>query len=278
MSVFDASRPGTTDGSQRQNGLVNFPPVNAIIYAAGRATRLGPGFAERPKILLEVGGRTLLDWHAERLAEVGVKHLYLVTGHRREQIAAALPDLSAKHGLRIYELHNPDFTEGSVVSLHVSLAVLEPSRETVLLMDGDVIYDPELLHRLLRSRYASAGLADFSYRDVDDDPVMVPVRDGVPVEFMKQWQGEADRVGESVGFFKFAAEHIPLLAEGTRRRMTGLSRRDSLDEVLRDAVKAGLVGFEEITGLPWTEIDFPHDVEYARNEVIPALARRIAAK
>ncbi len=252
--------------------------MNAIIYAAGRATRLGPAFAERPKILLEVGGRTLLDWHAERLAEVGVENLYLVTGHRREQIAAVLPELSAKHGLRLYELHNPDFTEGSVVSMQVSLGVIEPSREPVLIMDGDVIYDSELLRRLVRSRYASAGLIDFSYRDVDDDPVMVPIRDGWPVEFMKQWRGEADRIGESVGFFKFAAEHIPALVEGTRKRMTGLSRRDSIDEVIRDVVKAGLVGFEEITGLPWTEIDFPHDLEYARNEVIPALLGKTPAR
>jgi choline kinase len=98
------------------------------------------------------------------------------------------------------------------------------------------------------------------------------------VDFVKQWQGEADRIGESVGFFKFAAEHIPALVEKTRRRMAGLSRRDSLDDVLREAVKSGVVGFEEITGLPWTEIDFPHDLEYARNEVIPALAGRASAR
>ena len=161
--------------------------------------------------------------------------------------------------------------------MFVSLGVIEPSREPVLVMDGDVIYDPELMRRLVRSRYASAGLVDFSYRNVDDDPVMVPFRDGRPVEFMKQWQGDADRIGESVGFFKVAPEHIPTLVEATRRRMTGGSRRDSLDEIVRDVVKSGAIGFEEITGLPWTEIDFPHDLEYARNEVIPALSGRVPA-
>lgn len=251
--------------------------MDAIIYAAGRATRLGPAFAELPKILLEVGGRSLLDWHAERLADAGVENLFLVTGHRREQIAVVLPELTAKHGIHIYELHNPDFAEGSVVSMHVSLAVLELAREPLLIMDGDVIYDPELLRRLIHSRHTSSMLIDFSYRDVDDDPVLAPIRAGVPFEFMKKWSGQADRVGESVGFFKFAPEHIPALAAGTRRRMNGLSRRDSLDEVLRDAVKAGLVGFEEVTGLPWTEIDFPHDVEYARTVVLPALEGRVAS-
>jgi choline kinase len=218
----------------------------------------------------------LLDWHAERLAEAGAKKLYPVTGHRRERIAAVLPELSAKQGLRLYGLRRPDLAEGNVVSMQMSLGVLEPSREAMLIMDGDVIYDSELIRRLVRSRYASAGLIDFSCRDEDDEPVMVPIRGGWPVEFMKQWRGEADRIGESVGFFKFAAEHIPALVEGTRKRMPGLSRRDSLDEVLRDAVKAGLVGFAEITGLPCTGIDFPHDLEYARNGVIPALAGKAA--
>lgn len=251
--------------------------MDAIIYAAGRATRLGPAHAERPKILLEVGDRSLLDWHAERLAGVGVRNLFVVTGHRREQVAAVMPELSARHGLRIYELHNPDFTEGSVVSMAVSLAVLENARGPILVMDGDVIYDPELLRKLIRSRFASAMLVDFSYRDVDDDPVLAPMKDGQPFELLKQWRGVADRVGESVGFFKVGVEHLPFLAERTRARLTGLSRRDSLDEVLRDVTKAGLFGFEDVTGLPWTEIDFPHDVEYARNHVLPALQAKASS-
>lgn len=250
------------------------PPVNAVIYAAGRATRLGPAFANTPKILLPIAGRTLLDWHAERLASVGVQHLFIVTGHCRDQIAAVLPELSSRHGLRIHELHNPDYTEGSVISMNVSLAVVEPSREPLLLMDGDVLYDTELLRRLLASPHPSAMLVDFGVNAVDDDPVLVPVRDGRAFEFVKQWSGEADRVGESVGFFKFAPEHLPLIALECRARTVGLSRRDSLDEVFRMLVKSGLVGFEDITGLPWTEIDFPHDVAFAREVVLPALSER----
>ena len=48
-------------------------------------------------------------------------------------------------------------------------------------------------------------------------------------------------------------------------------RSDSYDDVLREMVKAGLFGAEDITGLPWTEIDFPHDLDYATKSILPSL-------
>jgi choline kinase len=244
---------------------------SAIIFAAGRATRLGPAHASSPKILLPVGGRSLLERHAEHLAAVGVRNLFIVTGHCREQIAAVLPGLAERHGIRIYELHNPDFTEGSVISLHVALAVIESSTKPLFLMDGDVLYDVSLLHRLIASPHPSALLADFGVEAVDDDPVLVPIRNGRPFDLVKQWTGSADRIGESVGFFKLAPEDIGKLAAETRARMTGIRRRDSLDEVLRALTMDGCFGMEDITGTPWTEIDFPHDVAFANERVLPAL-------
>ena len=244
---------------------------SAVIYAAGRATRLGPAFANTPKILLPVAGRTLLDRHAENLARVGVKNLFLVTGHCRDQIAAVIPEISARHGIRIYELHNPDFTEGSAISMHVSLAIIEPAAEDLLVMDGDVLYGADLLRRLIDSPAPSTMLVDFGVEAQDDDPVLVPIRNGRPFELVKKWTGTADRVGESVGFFKIEARHIPFLASQTRAWTIGIHRRDSLDEVLRAMTVAGLFSHEDITGQPWTEIDFPHDVAYARDVVMPAL-------
>jgi choline kinase len=224
-----------------------------------------------PKILLNFGGRTLLDRHAGNLAAAGIRNLHVVTGHCSDQISQVLPDLSRRHGLRITEIHNPDFTEGSVISMLVSLPVIEASSEPLLIMDGDVLYDVSLLTRLIHSPHPSALLADFGLEAVDDDPVLVPIRNGKPFELVKQWSGSADRVGESVGFFKIAPQHLPLLAAETRARSTGLRRRDSLDEVLRALTLADCFGMEDITGSPWTEIDFPHDVVYATDVVLPAL-------
>ena len=244
--------------------------MKAIICAAGKGVRLG---ANSPKILLEFGGRTLLEWHLMRLCEVGVKEMVLVIGHLREQIARVLAEIGARHGLSIRELVNERFHEGSVLSLAAALPEIEGGREPILLMDADVLYPAQMLERLLRSTHPTALLLDREYSAQDDDPVLVPVKDGWPFEFRKGWTGHADFVGESIGFFKIGPEDLPMLIEETRVRSAGSDVHDSYDDVLRAIVLAGHFGFEDVTGLPWTEIDFPGDLARARDEVLPRMER-----
>jgi len=53
--------------------------VKAVVLAAGYATRLYPLTLDRPKPLLEVGGRPMLDWVLERLQAMGVDETIVVT-------------------------------------------------------------------------------------------------------------------------------------------------------------------------------------------------------
>ena len=122
--------------------------MKAVIYAAGRGVRLG---ADSPKVLVEFGGRSLLEWHAVRLAECGVCEVLIVVGHLREQIEATLPVIGKRHDVRFRAITNERFTEGSILSLAVSLPELEQSSEPVLLMDADVLYPTAILERLIRS-------------------------------------------------------------------------------------------------------------------------------
>ena len=242
--------------------------MKAIICAAGRGVRLG---ASSPKILLEFGGRTLLEWHVLRLREVGVDDVILVTGHLREQVATVLPAICARHGLRIRELVNERFHEGSVLSLAAALPEFEGNREPILLMDADVLYPAQMLERLIRPSDGTTLLLDRNYSTRDDDPVLVPVKNGRPFEFRKKWTGEADFVGESIGFFKIAPEDLPLLIDETRARSAGGEINDSYDEVLRVLVLADRFCYNDVTGMPWTEIDFPQDILHARDAVLPAI-------
>lgn len=244
--------------------------MKAIICAAGRGVRLG---VNSPKVLLEIGGRTLLEWHALRLGEVGIQEVVLVTGYLREQIARVFPEIAARPGLSIRELVNERFQEGSVLSVAAALREIEGSREPILLMDADVLYPAQILERLIHSSAPTALLLDREYSTEDDDPVLVPVKNGRPFEFRKKWTGQADFVGESVGFFKIAPDDLPMLVEETRARSAGRRVSDSYDDVLRAMVLADRFGFEDVTGIPWTEIDFPEDLSRARAEVLPRIER-----
>lgn len=246
--------------------------MKAIIYAAGRGVRLG---ANSPKVLLEIGGRTLLEWHAQRLSEAGIRNVVIVTGHLREQIARVLPGLEQRYGVAMREIVNERFHEGSVLSLLASVPEIAGARDPVLLMDADVLYPAQILRRLIDSAHATALLIDREFSTADDDPVLVPVRNGRPFEFRKQWTGEAELLGESVGFFKLSADDLPLLIDETRARTSGNNCTESYDDVLRALVLADRFGFEDVTGTPWTEIDFPEDLVSAREEVLPAIEQLV---
>ena len=129
----------------------------------------------------------------------------------------------------------------------------------------------EMLDRLVESAHATALLVDRNYSTANDDPVLVPMRNGKPFDFVKKWHGEADSIGESIGFFKVDARDLPALIAETKPRVNGLGRASSYDDILRVLVQDGRFGAEDVTGLPWTEIDFPEDLVYARDHVLPAL-------
>jgi choline kinase len=245
----------------------------AFIYAAGRSLRLGAAGTGRQKIMLEFGGKSLLEWHLQHLRDVGVQKLVVVTGYRRQGIRRALDRLAPDYGLEILERVNENFTEGSALSMVTSLPQIQTADDTILLMDGDVLYCHEILERLIGSRHRNALLIDRHFATHDDDPVLVPVCNGKPFEFVKRWQGSADLVGESVGFFKIVCEDIPLLAAEIKNYGMGPRRMESYDEIIRALVRAGHFGYEDITGLPWTEIDFPEDIVFARQKIFPAIVR-----
>ena len=100
------------------------------------------------------------------------------------------------------------------------------------------------------------------------------MRHGKPFDFVKKWKGEAQTItqsiGESIGFFKIAPEDLPALINETCHR-AARSRSDSYDDVLRALVQRGLFAAEDVTGLPWTEIDFPEDYRRAVEVVLPQI-------
>jgi choline kinase len=242
--------------------------VKAIILAAGVGRRLGDE-AQPPKALLRFAGKSLLQRHVEILRRCGVSDIAVVVGHQAETIRAELERLD---GGGLTAIDNRQYRSGSVVSLWSAREVLSQGEE-VLLMDADVLYDHRLMARLLGSEAANCLLVD---RDIEpgEEPVKLCVKDGRIVDFHKLPRSAYDWHGESVGFFRLAPEAALALAERAGAYVAdgraGLEYEEPLRDLMLDA-GASHFGFEEVTGLPWTEIDFPEDVRRAREVVLPQL-------
>lgn len=245
--------------------------MKAILLAAGLGRRLGLA-PETPKALLEFGGQTLLQRHLHALHALGVSEVTLCTGYAATALVAHAEAITPRPALRLVD--NPDYAEGSVVSLWATRDTLLAG-EPVLLMDADVLYAPALLARLASSLHPDCALLD-RHCPEEVEPVKLLLRDGRAVEFAKQpdFSVPHEVYGESVGFFKFAPATAARLAAQTGRYVHEGRRQAPHEDVIRDLVLNGelTLGVEDITGQPWVEIDFPDDVRRARDDILPRLA------
>ncbi len=66
------------------------PRMKAMILAAGRGERMRPLTDHTPKPLLKVGGKALIVWHIERLAQAGFRDIVINHAHLGQQIEATL--------------------------------------------------------------------------------------------------------------------------------------------------------------------------------------------
>jgi choline kinase len=253
---------------QPEPGRVPSRGISAILLAAGVGRRLGdarPG----PKVLLEFAGQTLLERHLRILLAEGVDDIGITVGYRSDAIGREVARLGLAD--RVHLIDNPDFRQGSLVSLFVQADRLRGGRPVVL-MDGDVLYDPRIIARLLAAPGENVLLLD---RDIEpgDEPVKICVRDDRIVDFRKKPEHAHDWHGESVGFFRFSPATASALAERCGWYVRAGRTDLEYEEAIRDLILAEPRRFAaaDISDIPWIEIDFGSDVTRARDLILPRL-------
>lgn len=245
--------------------------MKAVVLCAGVGGRLRPLTEDRPKCLVEVGGRTILESCLVNLEAAGIVEVVLVTGY--------MSDLVERHALersraRVTFVRNPEYARtNTAVSLNLALKGMDSD---FVLVNGDVLFDRGILDDLLRhpSRNCLAVDPDIP---LDGEEVKVVVRDG-RVEKVGKDADPSLSLGEAIGLNKIGRELVPDLAAV----YDGLEGRGELGHYFEK-------GFDEICGSngtgrsafgvvltgrrPWVEIDTLEDYEYAVREIAPRLGR-----
>lgn len=138
--------------------------MKAIILAAGRGSRMQSLTDDRPKCLVEVNGKPLLDWQLTSLRQAGINEIGIVTGYRREMLAD-------RH---LVEFHNPRWHETNMVS---SLACADGwlQNDTCIVSYSDIFYEPDAVKHLINSNAELAVTYDTNWRRLwerrFDDPL-----------------------------------------------------------------------------------------------------------
>jgi len=242
--------------------------VNAVILIAGVARRLAPLTDTTHKALLPVGGRPILTRMLAALDAAGIRQSTLVLGHCADQVRRVAGERVGRMAIRYVQ--NPEYTRGSVISLYAARQCL---REPALVMDADVLFPREFLVRLLALPAPSALLVDRGFSDTGEE-VKIYTRGDRVIALGKKVVPEAwDAVGEGIGFFKCGVEAAPELVRCLGKVIEDSDGLGEWEDALHMLVAQRHVGWADVTGLPWTEIDFVEDLRRAENDVLPRVVR-----
>ncbi len=233
--------------------------MKAIILSAGQGKRLLPLTASVPKCLLDVAGRTILEWQVDTLHQAGVDDIVVVTGYGASKVDNLIAEHYANRGVRT--LYNPKYSvSDNLVSCYWARNEMD---QDFLLLNGDTLFETEVVRQLLESPVTPITVTINSKESYDEDDMKVILDQRRLVRIGKDLP--VDRVhGESIGLIRFLGEGPAIFSEALEGAVQDpessgrwyLSVIDSLAQHMP-------VMTYSITGLSWCEIDYRNDLENA---------------
>jgi choline kinase len=232
--------------------------MRAVILAAGRGSRMGGLTEDRPKCLVKLGGRPLIDWQIAALAAAGIAEIGVVRGYRGERLAG--------HGARRFD--NVRWAETNMV---VSLLAAEEwlAAAPAVVSYADIVYGAATVRALIDAPPAPIAITydpDWlwlwrqRFADPLSDAESFRIADGRIVDIGRKVADLREIEGQYMGLLRFTPEGW----QAVRALLRGLAAAeiDRLDmtSLLRRLIETGIV----IRGVPvagrWGEVDSTGDL------------------
>lgn len=242
--------------------------MKAVILAAGQGTRIRTVHGEHPKCLIEVDDSTILDHQLEALSKVGIDDVAIVVGYKKEQIINHVKARSLNRKQRIEFIENPAYALGNnIYSLWLALDWVRG--DNFIVLNADVIFDPEILVKATRPYTPISMIVDPFWRD----ETMKVVIDGDRVVAMSKEIAREEFSGTYIGITVFS-KSIQNQFFRAMDKLIGSGRvNDFFNVAVQQLADEGVhVGFTSTEGLAWAEIDDPIDLTFAQQNVFPQLA------
>jgi choline kinase len=229
------------------------------------AKRLRPLTDTRPKCLLQVGQRTLLQRTVDALVQGGISELVVVTGYRGEMIrhflTAHYPQLA------IHFIDNVDYAHNNNI---FSLWMTRPYTDgrDFLLMDSDILFDPAIVGRMVAEPATALAL---NRHECGEEEIKVIVDGAGQVVELSKTCSIRDAVGESVGIEKIAADYSAALFRELEQMIDGEGLIDIFYERAFERLipQGHLFHVVDTTDMFSIELDTVDDFQRAK-ELIPA--------
>jgi len=246
--------------------------MKAIIIAAGPSTRLRPFTEYKPKCLLEIEGKTILDRTLEVFYSCGINDIVIIRGYQKETIN--LPNI------RYYD--NEDYYNNNILE---SLFYAEPEmNDEFIFTYSDILFNKSVVQKVLDSPYDINLVIDTAWREryenrtkhPTDEAELAVVVDGKVTHLSKFFNPDA-AYGEFIGLGKLSKKGAEIFTRNYNRAK--YNKTCKYAGRFHDAITLGKAYltdmFEELIHREypiysvdiqgnWVELDTDEDYEYAK--------------
>jgi len=183
--------------------------LNAIILAAGEGKRLRPLTNKKPKGLVELFGKSILERQIDIFMDCGITDISIVTGFNAETIKFS----------KINYFHNPNFKTTNMVE--TLFCAQEKLGESTIISYGDIIFEKMVLEKLIHSEYEISVIIDLAWKEYWEtrfenpleDAESLILHDGYIMDIGQKPQNLEQIQGQYIGLMKFQKQGIKYLKE-----------------------------------------------------------------
>ena len=244
--------------------------MQAIILAAGMGKRLGDLTRNNTKCMVEVNNVPLIDRALTQLSRLDLSRVILVIGYEGDKLRAHAGE--SYKGLKITYIENPVYDKTNNIYTNniysLSLAKKELQEDDTLLIESDLIFEGQLLDKLVNNPYPNLALVD-KYETWMDGTMVKLDDDNNIVNFVPKKAfryDEVDSYYKTVNIYKFSRDflknsYVPFLEAYTK----ALGNNEYYEQVLRVITLLDKCDLKALPleGEKWYEIDDIQDLDIA---------------
>lgn len=235
--------------------------MKAVILAAGMGTRLNPLTNNRPKCLIEVNGESIIKTVLRHLSGNNIEETIIVVGYAKDQIIEEIGSRFAS--MKISYIENKLFAKtNNMYSLWLARDHLESG---CILIEGDVIFEEEILHRLLDSEKDKAYWVVDKFTKDMNGCMLKTNSDGIinNIRIVRHNLSLEKNSFKSVGILKITPDFGKHLSNWLNWSVLEDNVNVYYDTIISEHVNEYPVYALNINGLKWFEIDDIDDLRKA---------------
>jgi choline kinase len=205
--------------------------MKAIIIAAGPSTRLSPLTDDRPKCMLKVKGRPIIQNMINLFRNNGVSDISVIRGYKKEKINFS----------NITYFENSEYKDNNILhSLITAREKLEEAirlNEDIIVSYSDIWYEDSVVKKLLESQEDISAIVDTDWEEYYDGRTDHPISEAEKViigndnKILKTGKSInhnmlGERHGEFIGLWKFTPEGAKVFLGHFDKLNSDLNKKD----------------------------------------------------